>query len=87
MFKEGIHYRKGTWGMDEEESSNFREFKNVEDALREEAATRNLQNAHICLYTDNSTVKATFGKGNLFNENCLSSLWKTLRSHMCWAKA
>jgi hypothetical protein len=70
MLKGGIRcYRMGAWGMDKEESSNFREFKKISmDALREEAAARNLQNTLIFLCTDNSTIKATLVQGTLPSE-------------------
>jgi hypothetical protein len=56
MLEGGICYSIGTWAPDKEETSNFREFENVVDALREEAAAGNLRNALIFLFTDNLTV-------------------------------
>jgi hypothetical protein len=42
----GIRYQIGFWGSDlDEESSNYREFENVVDALRAEAAVGNLRNS------------------------------------------
>jgi hypothetical protein len=52
----GIRYRIGKGGPDEDETSNYWEFENVVDALREEAQAGNLQHSLIFLCTDNSTV-------------------------------
>ena len=64
----GICYRIGTWGPEEDETSNYREFENVVDALREEAQAGNLQNSLIFLCTDNSTVESAIVKGNSSSE-------------------
>jgi hypothetical protein len=62
---DGIRYRIGTWDSDtKESSSNFREFENVVEALKEEGRQGNLQDALIFLCTDNSTVEAALVKGN-----------------------
>jgi hypothetical protein len=58
MLNGGIRYRIGTWGPDEDETSNFREFENVVDALREEAEAGNLVDALIFFCTNNSTVES-----------------------------
>jgi hypothetical protein len=61
----GIKYRIGTSGSgSEEDSSNFREFENVVDTLRDEAIAGNLKDLLIILCTDNSTVEASLVKGN-----------------------
>jgi hypothetical protein len=61
----GTHYRIGTLGSDSEDnSSNFREFENVVDTLREEAKAGNLKDALIILCTDSSTVESALVKGN-----------------------
>jgi hypothetical protein len=65
MGTDGIRYRIGTWGSDTEDcSSNFREFENVVEALKEEAREGHLRGALIFLCTDNSTVEAALVKGN-----------------------
>jgi hypothetical protein len=48
----------------EDNSSNFREFENVVDTLREEAKAGNLKDALIILCTDSSTVESALVKGN-----------------------
>ena len=69
MLDGGIRYRIGTWGVDEEETSNFREFENVVGALHEEEAAGNLQDALMFLCTDNSTIEITIVKGNSSSKN------------------
>ena len=65
MLDDGIKYQIGTWASDDEEdTSNYREFENVVDALREEEAASNLRDALIFFCTDNSTVKCAIVKGN-----------------------
>jgi hypothetical protein len=49
------------------------------DALREEAALENLQNAIIFLYTHDHTVEAALVKGNLSSEKLFELL--TLEVH------
>jgi hypothetical protein len=59
----GIKYIIGTWGSNsEEDSSNFREFKNVVDTLRDEAIAGNLKDSLIIFCTDKSTVEASLVK-------------------------
>jgi hypothetical protein len=62
---DGIRYRIGTWDSDtQESSSNYREFENVVESLREEARLGNLKNALVFMCTDNTTVEAALVKGN-----------------------
>jgi hypothetical protein len=68
MLNGGVHYRIETWGPDEDETSKFREFENVVDALREEGEAGHLQDALIFLCTNNSTVKSALVKGNSSSE-------------------
>jgi hypothetical protein len=62
MLDGGIRYRIGTWGPDENESSNFREFENVVASLREEEVAGHLKKALIFMCTDNSTVESAIVK-------------------------
>jgi hypothetical protein len=64
MLNGGIRYRIGTWGPDKDETLNYREFKNVVDALREEGKAGNLWDALIFFCTDNSAIV----KGNSSSE-------------------
>jgi hypothetical protein len=68
MLDGGIRYRIGTWGPDEDETSNYWEFENVVDALREEGEAGNLWDALIFFCTDNSTVESGIVKGNSLSE-------------------
>jgi hypothetical protein len=62
---DGVRHRIGTWDSDtEESSSNFREFNNVVESLKEEGRQGHLQDALIFLCTDNSMVEAALVKGN-----------------------
>ena len=61
---EGLSYRIGVWNKDEEtETSNYREFANVVEALEEEGAAGRLSDCMVFFCTDNSTVEAALYKG------------------------
>lgn len=63
--KQGLKYRVGVWGSDEEdESSNFKELENVVTTIEEEAAEGLFKNSSLFFFTDNSTVEAALYKGN-----------------------
>jgi hypothetical protein len=68
--KDGIRYHIGTWdSYTQESSSNFRELKNVVEALKEEAQRGHPRNALIFLCTNNSIVEAALvSKGNSSSE-------------------
>lgn len=62
---EGLKYRIGTWGGDDDaESSNYKELDNVVTTIEEEAKCGNLADAVLFFFTDNSTVEAALYKGN-----------------------
>ena len=61
---EGLSYRIGVWNEDEEsETSNYRKFANVIEALEEEGAVGRLSDCMVFFCTDNSTVEAALYKG------------------------
>jgi hypothetical protein len=61
---EDISYRIGTWATKEaEESSNWREFTNVVEALEEEAEGGELTNTRVYFFTDNAVAEAAIYKG------------------------
>ena len=61
---DGIGYRIGIWGYEEsEESSNFREFRNVVESIEEEAARGRLNGSELFFFTDNSTVESALFHG------------------------
>ena len=65
----GINYRMGVWGPDEDnESSNWKEFCNVVEALEQESKNGNLQGSLVILAVDNSTVESCLYKGNSKSE-------------------
>lgn len=60
-----VRYRIGVWGKDaEDESSNYRELRNLVEAAEEEARKGNLANTEFFLFTDNLTAESCFHKGN-----------------------
>jgi hypothetical protein len=63
--EEHVYYRFGQWCTeDSEESSNYRELKNLVDSLRRFVKDRDLRGVEIFLFTDNSVAEAAFWKGN-----------------------
>jgi len=60
-----IHYRFGQWCTEiSEESSNYRELRNLVDAVEEWVTAQSLRGVEIFLFTDNSTAEGAFWKGN-----------------------
>ena len=61
----GIAARFGLWGRDTEDaSSNYRELRNLVEAVEEEADAGHLTDAELWLFTDNSTAESCFAKGS-----------------------
>jgi hypothetical protein len=61
----GFNFRIGVWGSEEkDESSNWKEFSNVVEALEDEAGSGNLTETEVFMFTDNSTVEACASKGS-----------------------
>jgi hypothetical protein len=61
---DAISYRIGIWGAhEEEESSNWREFTNVVEALEEEGEEGRLTNTKVYFFTDNSVTESAIYKG------------------------
>jgi hypothetical protein len=61
----GFTFRIGVWGPDDaDQSSNWREFTNIVDALEDEAQTGNLDYSEVFMFTDNSTVESCAVKGS-----------------------
>ena len=60
-----LWYRLGVWGKDEEEeSSNYRELKNLVEALESRGESGMLGGMELFFFTDNSTAEATYYKGS-----------------------
>ena len=61
----GFNFRIGVWGAEEDsESSNWKEFTNIVEALEEEAELGHLTNSEVFMFTDNSTVEGCAAKGS-----------------------
>ncbi len=57
----GIRFRIGLWlAEEEEESSNYKERKNLVDTVEEEAKAGRLKNCKFFLFVDNSTAESCF---------------------------
>ena len=68
-YSDGLKYRIGTWGKDEETaSSNYREFANLVETIELEVKQDRLSQSTVILATDNSTVESCIYKGNSSNE-------------------
>ena len=64
LAKEGIRYRIGLWSPEEEEeSSNYKELKNLVDTIKEEAGAGRLRDCELFIFTDNSTAEGCFYRG------------------------
>jgi hypothetical protein len=60
-----VGYRIGTWGKDaENESSNYRELRNLVETAEEEAAAGKLTGTEFFIFTDNSTAESSFYRGS-----------------------
>ena len=63
-----IRYRHGTWFITNENSSNFRELRNLVDAMEDLALEGGLVGREIFLFTDNTTAERAYFKGTSSNE-------------------
>ena len=50
--------------MEEEESSNYKELKNLVDTIGEEAKADQLRDCKLFIFTDNSTAEGCVYRGN-----------------------
>ena len=58
--------RHGVWGRDADSvSSNYRELRNLVDAVEAGVATGDLNNAELFIFTDSSTAEGAYSKGHL----------------------
>jgi hypothetical protein len=65
----GLSYRIGVWlGEERDETSNFREFRNVVEALEDEGESGRLKDCRVFFCTDNSTVESAIYKGSSGSE-------------------
>lgn len=69
----GFTYRIGVWGsLETDESSNWKEFTNVVEALEEEGDSGRLDCSEVFMFTDNATVEACAFKGSSSSPKLLS---------------
>ena len=62
---EEIQYRYGHWcDATSEESSNYRELKNLVDGLEQQVKSGRIVGAEVFLFTDNSTAESVYYRGN-----------------------
>ena len=81
---EGIRYRIGVWEADEaQESSNYREFTNVVEAMEEDREAGRLKDCEVFFFTDNSTVETALFKGTSTSPTLLKLV---IRFHILQAK-
>ncbi len=70
--KEGIKYRVGIWGSDDDDSSSkYRELCNLVTSLEESSMEGDLDNAEVFIFTDNFTAESVFFKGNSTSKRLL----------------
>ena len=61
----GVCFQIGLWSPEEEEeSSNYKELKNLVDTVRKEAASGRLKDCKLFIFTDNLTAESCFYRGN-----------------------
>jgi hypothetical protein len=60
----GMVWRSGVWNLSiREESSNFREFRNLDESIEHFVAAGTPSGHELFMFTDNSTAEAAFSKG------------------------
>ena len=61
----GVCFRIGLWSpKEEEESSNYKELKNLVDTVRKEAASGRLKDCELFIFMDNSPAESCFYQEN-----------------------
>jgi hypothetical protein len=79
----GLLFRHGVWGKDaDDESSNFKELRNLVEALEEGAASGELHNSEVFIFTDNSTAESVFYKGNTTGKRLFELVLRLRRLEM-----
>jgi hypothetical protein len=65
----GVVWRSGVWNVSiREESSNFREFRNLVESIERFVASDDLRGHELFMFTDNSTAESPFFKGTSSSE-------------------
>jgi hypothetical protein len=79
----GLLFRHGVWGRDaDDESSNFRELRNLVEALEEGAENGELLHSEVFIFTDNSTAESVFYKGNTTGKRLFELVLRLRRLEM-----
>ena len=79
MNDKGLRFRIGLWSAnEEEESSNYKELRNLVDTIAGEARSGRMRNSEFFLFTDNSTAEDCFYTGTS-KSRLLHSLVLSLR--------
>jgi hypothetical protein len=79
----GVIYRVGVWGSDVDgESSNYRELRNLVEAVEVEVKEGNLRDTELFLFTDNSTAEAVFYRGTSSNRLLFNLILRLHRLEM-----
>jgi hypothetical protein len=61
----GLAFRYGLWGRDADDtSSNYKELRNLVEAVEEGVTSGELQNSELFIFTDNLTAEGAYYKGN-----------------------
>jgi hypothetical protein len=75
LFDDDIEYTIGTWGADEEgESSNYKELRNMVDAVKRHAKDEKLTETMLFFCTNNSTVEIALYHGRSKTSRSLHEL-------------
>jgi hypothetical protein len=79
----GIVWRSGTWTRTmREESSNFREFRNLVEMIESLVAKGTLSGHELFMFTDNSTAEAAFFKGTSTSEKLFNLVLRLRKIEM-----
>jgi hypothetical protein len=79
----GVAYRVGVWGSDADgESSNYRELRNLVEAVEAEVKDGNFRDTELFLFTDNSTAEAVFYRGTSSNRKLFNLVLRLHRLEM-----
>ena len=80
---DGLSYRVGMWGPDmNDSSSNYRELRNLVEAVESEVADAELNNVELFVFTDNSTAQFAFEKGTSSNRRLFDLVLRLRRLEM-----
>jgi hypothetical protein len=79
----GIVWRSGTWSRTmREESSNYREFRNLVEMIEELVRAGTLRGHELFMFTDNSTAESAFFKGTSSSEKLFNLVLRLRKIEM-----